>query len=234
MIPFKAQKNTRLIPSIFVCYAVLSCSATIIRHSGSFTFDRNNTPLTCALLPTEFIDIYYKESVRDVFGEGNKNLLIGDFLRERLKKEITERTVFDRVWNTFVLIDYKQLKEWVKTGDGEKAFKIPMAGQVLRCQGGIPDIAIILQNIEITSDPKRDKQSPSDSPDTGSKAGPAKSLKLKTTFVMWDNQSSERISFGYIEVTQKNGTGITKEDWIAAVARTAEKMLNKTPFQKES
>ena len=232
MITIKPIKKTRLILSVFACFWVLSCGNTIIKHSRSYTFDSNNTPLTCALLPTELIDIYYKESVQDVFGEGNKNLLIGNFLREQLKKEIAERTIFDRVWNTFVLHEYKKREKRVKIRGDEKTFKIPMAGQELRCQGGIPDIAIIMQNIEITSDLNRDERSSSDSPDAGSKIGPAKSLKLKTIFVMWDNQSSELISFGCIEVIKKNVIGVTKEDWIAIVAQTAEKMLNNTPFQK--
>ena len=221
------MKRRHVIALIAVVSCIVSCSSTVIMYASSYTFDYLKTPLTCAVLFPEIIEIAYPGNVDNIVGEGEKSQMITTFLRSQIITELQQRTIFNRVWNTFLLEEFEKRKVYIKSKGGEKTFSIPTPDARIACQGGIPDIVLTFDDIEIKTDDDPEKNAEAVSADV-----PPQRLIVQTKFIIWDNKQHLLVSHGFIVSEVTNKRTIAKEDWNTVIADICAKILERTPYKK--
>jgi hypothetical protein len=203
---------------------IITCNSTVIKVTPSYSSATEPASAQCALIIPELINIEFSGSVGKTLGEGLKTVVIPDFFREQLFTDLQKVSRFSKMYNSYLLEDFPSRKKRLSTRRGRRAITIPLPGEKVKCQSVEPEIVIKLENVSIASQPPGKDDIPEDT------TIQAKTLFLRTEFMIWDNTSGKLVSHGYIEGSRKRSPELTKDDWISLTAEVAGLIVKGTPF----
>jgi hypothetical protein len=215
--------------SIFLL--IIGCASQSTRMSPQYK-DVKINDISLAIAPFYGrIYIRYEGSVKEEFGEGEKDSLILKFFKNRLYNCLKKSGIFTKIGYSDYSVDFLWERLAVPGEDIDRDFiEVPSDGVKITFVNGVPDFILFISELFIHSSLEI---SGSIAPGGMIIPNADKELKITSRFAIWDNKIGKLVSYGTVDASAENILpAVTISEWRRAVDEYANEILDESPFQK--